>query len=477
MADPDPDPDQEKLTGLLVEADYLAALIQSSKDAIISKTPAGIVTSWNDAAAALFGYQADEIIGKPVVILFSPDRLRDEDVILERISRGERIEQHATTRRHKDGRDIRVSLAIAPIRDLNGRIIGASKIARDISRRVDAAEAALARSEQRFRRVIEATPTALITVRQTGTIEMVNTQAERMFGYARHELLGQSIDMLVPERFRGSHPQQRNGYFGEPRSRSMGDGRELYGLRKDGGEFPVEIGLNSLETDDGPMILSSIIDISERKYRELKIRAALKEKELLLGEIHHRVKNNLQVIHSLLGLQASSGLDPAMRELLNESQSRIRSMALIHQTLYESKDFARVDFRRFLLSLVPTLVASYAVHAGRIKVLVNAAEVSLPIEAAIPCALIVNELVANALKHGFPEPMSGTIWIDFKQADAHRLELSVSDDGVGLPAAPGSGSKTLGLELVRLLADQVAADLSIQPRNPTRLALSLRAPP
>jgi PAS domain S-box-containing protein len=590
-------PAQEMSATLNVEAAYLAAIVESSHDAIISKNLAGIVTTWNRAAAAMFGYQAEEIVGRPVSVLFPSDRFDEEGLILERIFRGERIEHFETRRRHKDGRDVPVSLTISPIRDPTGTIIGASKIARDITERNRTAEEALRKSEERLRRVIEATPNALVTIRMTGQIEMVNAQAERMFGYSRDELLGQPVEMLVPERFRRHHPELRNFFFGDPRSRPMGAGRDLYGLKKDGSEFPVEIGLNPIETDEGtmvlsaivdistrkrleerfrrvvesapnamvminaaggiemvnaqaqhvfgysreellgqpvemlvperfrrhhprlrasffgdpqsrpmgagrdlyglkkdgsefpveiglnpleteegPMVLSAIVDISDRKHREESIQAALKEKDILLGEIHHRVKNNLQVIHSLLDLQSLKVDDETALQLLRESQNRIRSMSLIHQTLYESKDFARVDFRSFLDTLVPTLVSSYSADPSRITLLIDAAEVSVPINAAIPCGLIVNELISNALKHAFPGGRHGEIRIGLARDESEQVELSVSDNGVGIPEELDlANASTLGLQLVALLADQLSAEILIQRANPTRFVLHLAA--
>ncbi|MDR3475100.1 MAG: histidine kinase dimerization/phosphoacceptor domain -containing protein, partial [Devosia sp.] len=207
---------------------------------------------------------------------------------------------------------------------------------------------ALENSEARFQRVVEAAPNAMVMIAEGGLIEMVNTQAELLFGYPRSELLGLPVEILVPERFRGHHPGLRRAFFGELRSRAMGAGRDLFGLRKDGSEFPVEIGLNPIEMEEGAMVLSAIVDISDRKHKEQRIEAALKEKELLLGEVHHRVKNNLQIIQSLLYLQASKINDETVTAILMESQNRIKSMALIHQTLYQSKEFERVDFGLFL---------------------------------------------------------------------------------------------------------------------------------
>lgn len=333
-------------------------------------------------------------------------------------------------------------------------------------------EEALAKSEARFRNVVEAAPNAMVMVRDTGLIEMVNAQTELVFGYPRSEMLGQSIDMLVPERFRTDHPVLRKGFFKDLKSGPMGAGRDLFGLKKDGGEFPVEIGLNPIETEEGTMILSTIVDISDRKSREGRIEAALKEKEILLGEVHHRVKNNLQIVHSLLYLQSTKIKDVALSNLLKESQNRIKSMALIHQTLYESKDFARVDFGLFLDSLVPTLVASYSADPSKIDLSVNAVDVSIPIGAAIPCGLIVNELISNALKHAFPEGRAGKIDVSMTNEASHTVVLSVSDDGVGVsegfdPARPA----TLGLQLVWLLADQLGAEITLNRSNPTRVQL------
>jgi PAS domain S-box-containing protein len=337
---------------------------------------------------------------------------------------------------------------------------------------------ALAKSEARFRSVVEAAPNAMVMIRDTGQIEMVNAQAERVFGYPREELLGQPVEMLVPERFRQHHPALRGSFFGEPNSRPMGAGRDLYGLRKDGSEFPVEIGLNPIETEEGAMVLSAIVDISDRKSREGRIEAALKEKEILLGEVHHRVKNNLQIVHSLLYLQGSKVNDESLLQLLKESQNRIKSMSLIHQTLYESKDFARVDFGLFLDTLVPTLVGSYSIDPGRIKLSVNAADVSIPISAAIPCGLIVNELISNALKHAFPDGQAGGIEVKLANEAPHMVVLSVSDDGIGIssdfnPERP----TTLGLQLVWLLGDQLGAEIVLNRSNPTRFQLRFAIDP
>jgi PAS domain S-box-containing protein len=333
-------------------------------------------------------------------------------------------------------------------------------------------EHALAKSEAMFRRVVEAAPNAMVMIDEGGRIEMVNAQAELMFGYPRDELLGQPIEMLVPRQFRARHPALRGVFFHDPKSRPMGAGRDLFALRKDGSEFPVEIALNPIETEDGAMVLSAIVDISDRRSKELRIEAALKEKEILLGEVHHRVKNNLQIIHSLLYLQASKVKDDSLSILLRESQNRIKSMALIHQTLYESKDFARVDFALFLDSLVPTLVASYATDPSKITLTIDARDVSVPISAAIPCGLIVNELISNALKHAFPDGRIGRIAVDLKSESDHVIVMSVSDDGVGLPEGfDGSRSKTLGVQLVWLLADQLGAEISFNSAEPTMFRL------
>jgi len=333
-------------------------------------------------------------------------------------------------------------------------------------------EQALRKSEERFRRAVEYAPNAVVMVNATGRIEMVNAQAERLFGYQRSELLGQQVETLVPGPLREKHPDLRDGFFRAPRSRPMGAGRDLYGLRKDGSQFPVEIGLNPIETEDGMMVLSAIIDISDRKREEGRIRDALKEKDLLLGEIHHRVKNNLQVIHSLLGLQSANVEDPAVLGILRESQNRVLSMALIHQTLYQSNDFARVDFASFLDALVPNVVTSYGIDSGRFAVAVDAGDVHLPISTAIPCGLIVNELVSNTLKHAFPEGRDGRIDIQLASNGNGGAVLSVSDDGIGLPEnLDPAKTESLGLQLVTLLADQIGGELSIQHRDPTRFAL------
>lgn len=331
---------------------------------------------------------------------------------------------------------------------------------------------ALAKSEERFRQVVESTPSAMIMVDTQGRIEMINAQAETLFGYPRSQLLGQSIDLLVPERYRHGHPGLREAFLQDPQSRPMGLGRDLNARRHDGTEFPVEIGLNPIDTDDGPRVLSMIVDISDRKQKEERISAALKEKDVLLAEIHHRVKNNLQIVHSLLDLQSSRVSDPAALAMLRESRNRINSMAIIHQALYGTDELRRVDFATVLRTLVPHLSASYGLGEQRVRVTIDATPVFLSLNAAIPCGLIVNELVSNTFKHAFPDGASGSVHISLYGDDADGVTLAVSDTGVGLPEElEADASPSLGLKLVHLLASQLGGKISVERRNPTRFIL------
>ena len=315
-------------------------------------------------------------------------------------------------------------------------------------------------------------PVAMIVVDQQGTISRANGLAESTFGYASGELLGLSVEALVPDRFRARHPQYRQGFTSEEHARPMGAGRDLSGRRKDGSEFPVEIGINPVETGEGPMVLSVILDLSERKQSERRIQDALQQKDLLLKEVHHRVKNNLQVIHSLLDLQALTIEDAGMVGMLRDSQNRIRSMSMIHQTLYQSQDFAQVDFDQFLGGLLPRLMESYASSAGHVTIDVQARDVKLPINEAIPCGLIVNELVSNALKHGFTGGRRGSIQVAITQAEDQHIEMSISNDGHPIPdelELDHTGS--LGLQLVQLLTQQLRGKLTTQRAQPTCFTL------
>ncbi|MBT9549905.1 MAG: PAS domain S-box protein [Hydrogenophaga sp.] len=323
-------------------------------------------------------------------------------------------------------------------------------------------------------------PVAMVVVNQQGAITRLNRLAETTFGYQSEELLGRPVEVLVPERYRHAHPGYRRGFQTEATARPMGAGRDLSGLRKDGSEFPVEIGINPVETGEGPMILSVILDLSERKQSERRIHEALREKELLLEEVHHRVKNNMQVIHSLLDLQVLKISDPDLVTMLRDSQNRIRSMSMIHQTLYQSHDFAQVDFQQFLGELLPTLMDSYGMVSGHVAIEVSANNVKLPINEAIPCGLIVNELVSNALKHGFPGHRRGAIRVGLQQETNGNVELSISNDGIEIPSDQNlERNGSLGLQLVQLLTRQLQGTLEIQRANPTcftlRFSLGRRA--
>ncbi|NJD87047.1 MAG: PAS domain S-box protein [Betaproteobacteria bacterium] len=317
-------------------------------------------------------------------------------------------------------------------------------------------------------------PLAMVLVGGDGRIALVNAQAATLFGWNREELVGQPLDVLVPDRFRDVHPAYRAGFLANPYARAMGAGRDLYARRRDGTEFPVEIGLNPVPVEGGTMVLSAIVDITERKEREEGIRRSLEEKDLLLAEIHHRVKNNLQVIHSLLDLQAIRSEDPAVRGILLDSQNRVRSMSLIHQTLYQSKDFARVDFDHFLHALAPGLSDSLSGGDRRVALEVRPSGIALPLATAIPCGLIVNELVSNAFKHGFPDGRAGRVTVGLLHAGPGRALLEVANDGVPIdPAVDLASSRSLGMTLVTLLAQQLHARLEVRRADPVRFSIHL----
>jgi PAS domain S-box-containing protein len=339
---------------------------------------------------------------------------------------------------------------------------------------------AVAGHDEYFRLALEASPTGMIMVDSVGRIVLVNAQVEKLFGYERRELVGAPIEVLVPERLRTGHPHFRGQFFANPKTRPMGAGRDLHGLRKDGTEVPVEIGLNPLVTAQGTFVLSSVVDITERKRAQLALEEQRndldrknREREVLLKEVYHRVKNNLQVISSLLNLQASQVTDSRSQELLEEACNRVHAIALVHEQLYQSTDLARVNFSAYVTELVDHLRGGLT-GGSDVEVQLHAESdtLYLPVHSAIPAGLILTELITNALKHAFTGRLPGRVTVQLKEPAPCSVSLSVMDDGRGLPANLDVGTaSTLGLELVGKLAKQLRAKLDLKRDHGTRFDL------
>jgi PAS domain S-box-containing protein len=277
----------------LAEQRRLAVIVESSHDAIISKTLDGVITSWNSGAERLYGYSREEVLDRPSAMLFPVNQEQAEAPLMECIARGERIEQSEVKRRRKDGTEITVALNLSPITGPGGRITGVAAISRDISERQRAAAM--------FRSLLEATPDSIIGVARDGTITLINAQTERMFGYQRDELIGQSIEVLVPERVRAHHPQLRGSYFADPQPRQLGVGQELTAVRKDGREFPVEISLSALETDQGLIVSAAIRDVTERLHAQNEREGLIAQAERDAGERRLQHARRLESLGQLAG--------------------------------------------------------------------------------------------------------------------------------------------------------------------------------
>jgi PAS domain S-box-containing protein len=362
---------------------------------------------------------------------------------------------------------------------------GAGLAARILGVTFDITERKLA--TEQFRLALEAAPTGMLMLNQAGSIVLVNAQIEAVFGYDRDELLGKPLEMLVPERFRAHHPGLRQGFFGDPKTRVMGAGRELYGLRKDGTEVPIEIGLNPLQTSEGHFVLSSIADITDRKRATRALRTVnteleqlvrartleLKERESLLQEVHHRVKNNLQVISSLINMQIRGLKDESSRAALRDCQSRVMTMAQIHGMLYQSADYSRVPFAKYARDLTTRVVSASGTSSSNVTLHFDLEEVLLPVSQAIPCGLILNELIANSLKHAFPNAADGTIRVEFRRAPDESVILAVGDDGIGISGPLDlENLGSLGGQLVMTLVEQLEGRLEIIHRPGSTFKIS-----
>jgi two-component sensor histidine kinase len=216
-------------------------------------------------------------------------------------------------------------------------------------------------------------------------------------------------------------------------------------------------------------------NITERKQAEEKIKKSLEEKEVLLREIHHRVKNNMQVISSLLMLQSQNIEDKKYKDMFIESQTRIYSMALIHEKLYRSESIAQINFKEYIEGIVSNIFESYCIKSN-IKIEINVENIPIKIDYAVPCGLIINELVTNSLKYAFPDGRQGKIHISLKSNDNNMIKLSISDDGIGIAKDMDiRNTKSLGLRLITSLAEgQLHGEIILNRESGTEFQINFR---
>jgi PAS domain S-box-containing protein len=502
----------------------LASIVESSDDAIISENLDGTITSWNRGAERTFGYTEVEALGQPISMLYMPAKSEEMPVILERIRAGERVDHYETLRQHKDGHAISVSLTVSPIRDEAGTIIGASKIARDISgikRLIGRTQFSIVESQ--FRKLLEAAPDGILEVNPEGKITLLNEAAERMFGYDRGELAGRNVESLVPAAMRGNHAQHRDSYATHAKTRPMGTGLELQGQRKDGSLFPVEISLSPNWIDGSLHVIASVRDITERKLVEDRIRALreqytgqLRDKNEQLEarnlevEQANRLKNEFLAsmshelrtpLHTIIGF--SELLTEQLEGPLNEKQHRFMGhilqdarhlLDLINEILDISKiESGRLELKKEAFSFdacVEEVLAGIR-HQAALK------NITLEKQGTFHHSLyadrvrikeILYNLLSNAVKF---TPERGRVWIESSNENG-VLQVSVCDTGVGIPEAEhaavfekfyqvrnskneGSKGTGLGLPITRHLVDLHGGTISVASRlgEGSRFILSL----
>lgn len=492
----------------------LSAVVDATRDAVIGLGPGATITVWNAAAEQIFGYTAAEILGQPIALLV-PEELRSESLqTLARVRLGEHVHDLDTVRLRKDGQRINVSLTVTPIRNRAGAVVGALNVTRDVT------EQKLTREmTAQMRLAIEATPSGIVMIDDRGTIRMVNSQLERLFGYERTELLGQSIEVLLPNRYRGSHPGQRALYFTSPSVRAMGHGRDLFARRKDGTEFPVEVGLNPATTPEGTFVLAAVIDITERKRMEIelarvhadlrehaqKLEATVAERTAHLQQtiaelesvsysLSHDLRGPLRTIQGFSQIvlaDAAERLLPGEKELLTKT---INAANRLDRLIQDVLTYTRVSRQNVVLHAVDVEALVRQIIDERPEFQPPRAQILIVSPLApvhghdASLTQVITNLLDNAVKFISPDRQP-QLRIRSERRDS-RVDLWFEDNGIGIPEEaldrlfaifqrvhderhyPGTG---IGLAIVRKAVERMNGSVRVEskPGQGSRFCVTL----
>ncbi|MEJ2253584.1 MAG: PAS domain S-box protein [Nitrospirota bacterium] len=440
--------------------------------AVFENLPAGMgivdltgkLIQCNPALEGILGYSASELEGMSFLAFTHPEDREKDMAFFQDLAAG-KLSSYRREKRcvRKDGSLLWGNLSVCLITGEAGKPLFAVGLLEDITERKRAEEAL-----KLFSAAVEEAPDGIQLVDLDGRILYSNKAVQDIYGFPPEELVGMPVgrmnaDPSFAERVILPALLEKGRWEGEVMVRHCR-----------GRDFPIWLSTSIVADVLGePMAMVGVIrDVTERRRMEEQLRQSIREKETLIKEIHHRVKNNLSVVSSLLRLQSGRSKDRETRDLFEESRNRVLSMSLIHEKLYRSEDPVRVDVRDYIGSLARELFESY--RTSEVALEINVPEdVFLDIDTMIPCGLILNELLANALKHAFPGGRRGRVSVGFARVEGGRLTLSVRDDGVGMPQgfAPGE-TGTLGMELVSSLLEQLDGAMDIRSGQGTEVRIT-----
>lgn len=448
--------------------------VKSVKDyAIFMLDPSRHTISWNVGASRIQGYEANEIIGQHFSCFYTHEDIESEKPKRElQIATVQEQFDEQGWRVRRDGSKFWANVAIAALRDETGNLKGFSQVVCDLTERKQSEES-LRQSEERLKLALSAA--------QIGTWDW-NIVTNQVTWSENQELLFG----LAPGTFKGTyeafiervHPEDRQ-LFTKVTTRAIEEtgicDREFRIICPDG-NIRWLAGKGRIiydETGSAVRMLGININITAHKQAAEQIKASLREKEVLLTELHHRVKNNLQVISSFLNLQSGYIEDAKTFEILKTAENRVISMALVHEQLSLSQNLAQVDSASYIKHLASNLFSSYNINTDAIKFKINIDKILLFVNTAIPCGLIINELISNALKYAFPEGRSGEIKMNF-QSSRGEIIITVSDNGIGLPENVDlQKTESLGLQIVLDLTKQLQGKIEIWRSKGTEFMITL----
>jgi PAS domain S-box-containing protein len=453
-------------TALQERESLYRSFIEASSNGIAFADLQGKMVFCNRQKALMLGYSnPEELTGIDEFSLIAPeDRARAQSEFAKFQGREGVVRNVEFNIVRKDGSIFPAEFNGMLVKDKNGRPMGLMTIMHDITEQKRAA-AAFQEAERKYRELVDVSLMG-IYITQNHILKFCNQRMAEIFGYDRPEdVIGSHISQFIlPESWPIVEQQIRLRESGQVERAQY----QFKGVKKDGTVIDVGVLGGRILHEGQPAMQGCLIDITDHLRTVEQIRSALKEKEILLREIHHRVKNNMQIISSLLNLQSTQLKDKKDLFLFKETQNRIRSLALVHEKLYQSKNLSMIDFAEYIRSLITYLWQFFMIDSETIRLHLDLEEAYFDINTAIPCGLIVNELVSNILKHAFPVGRKGEVRIVLVRAEGNKFMLVVQDDGIGFPEnLDFRKSETLGMQIVTMLVQQLDGTIELEREEGT----------